>query len=494
MMKRFSSCPSLLHGTLAALLVCSAGLLCGTLSAQSPDPANWEFELRAPNESYKPGDAFQATSGMVSKLAGPQGWSYGVKHDIAVLDAEKVTADGTDALAIFSGGFNQTVLIEQGGNKVGYIQAIILSFVQPIVVPVDDYFTMAIADYKVKAGACDGKSGNFSTKLEYTAELAVPNSPPVDINVTVEGKSLVPSKLAAKDLTIECEATPPPAGLALKFDKADTDLVADRTSLYDLKVQLTNGQTAAGVDVQGWSYGVRLDAAELEATAGAPGVDSQALKGGKGPDFTNYALDESNTGGTIRGVTVGAVIDLDSPANNVLPVGPGATRHIDTIKLRTRTEIAPGGQSRTTQLGFTDQLGGDRPLEVLVVVAGNGIVPDFTDTLTLTLLPRTDAAQPSFIRGDANNDRRVDIADGIWIVNFLFYGGTMTACLPAADANSDSQRNVSDAMFIFNYQLQPGKTPGSQLFPAPGAPFPNCGTAAGVTLADCPRGSTLCSS
>ena len=129
-----------------------------------------------------------------------------------------------------------------------------------------------------------------------------------------------------------------------------------------------------------------------------------------------------------------------------------------------------------------------------MVVAGNGIVPDFADTLTLTLLPRTGGGDdPSFIRGDANDDRRVDIADGIWMVNFLFYGGTMTACLPAADANADGQRNVSDAMYIFNFQLQPGKTAGSQLFPAPPAPFPDCGTAAGVTLQDCPRGSTQCS-
>ena len=119
-------------------------------------------------------------------------------------------------------------------------------------------------------------------------------------------------------------------------------------------------------------------------------------------------------------------------------------------------------------------------------------MPDFSDTKEITLLPRGTVGAPKFIRGDANNDARVDIADGIWIVNTLFYSGPATVCKAAADANGDGKRDVADAMYVFQYELQPGATP-SKLFPAPPAPFPACGTAAGVIASECPDGSTTCS-
>ncbi|MBI4602777.1 MAG: hypothetical protein HY721_12540 [Planctomycetes bacterium] len=474
-----------------ALAAAALALVPGLSTALAQDPKNWDFEVRTDKSTLKAGEAFKGTAGIVSRAEGPQGWSYGVKHDTSLLTIESVTFDGTDTAKIFSGGFNQTTLIEKGGTQIGYIQAIILSFTQNIVAPKSDFFSMAIASYKVNAGACDGKSGDQKAKIEFTETLNVPNSPPVDINLTVEGKSLVPGALVSKEVTVECGIAPPPEGLALRFDKTKTDLVADKTSLYDLKVLLANTKTQGGFDVQGWSYGVQLDMTELEPTQAGPGADSKALNGGKGPEFTSYDLDEQDVSGSIRGVAVGAVIAINPPALEVLPVGPGASKHIDTICLRSRQVIPPGGQARTTQIKLTDKLGGDRPLEVLVVVAGNGIVPDSSDTLTLNLSASQPTDRPIFIRGDANNDRRVDIADGIWIINFLFYAGQITACAPAADSNADGKRDLSDAMYIFNHQLQPGRTPGN-LFPAPPAPYPGCGTADGVTFADCPKGSTVC--
>jgi hypothetical protein len=167
--------------------------------------------------------------------------------------------------------------------------------------------------------------------------------------------------------------------------------------------------------------------------------------------------------------------------------------HLDTLRVRSAVTIEAGQPDQETRLRFVDQvLGGDNerpPLEILIVVEGLSVIPDFSAEKTITL--KGAVAAPLFIRADANSDRRVNIADGIWIINMLFYAGQMTACKPAADANADSLIDLSDALFIFNYRLQPGVSPGN-LFPAPSAPFPDCGSAEGVTLEDCPQGSHVC--
>jgi hypothetical protein len=75
---------------------------------------------------------------------------------------------------------------------------------------------------------------------------------------------------------------------------------------------------------------------------------------------------------------------------------------------------------------------------------------------------------PAFVRGDANADGKVNIADAIWTISELFREGPLTRCRSAADANADSHHNLADASYLIAYQFTAG--------PAPPAPFPTCGT------------------
>src|SRR6185436_20342803 len=52
----------------------------------------------------------------------------------------------------------------------------------------------------------------------------------------------------------------------------------------------------------------------------------------------------------------------------------------------------------------------------------------------------------SFIRGDSNQDRTVNIGDPQFTLNFLFLGGAAPACPAAADANDDEVLDISDAL------------------------------------------------
>jgi hypothetical protein len=72
-----------------------------------------------------------------------------------------------------------------------------------------------------------------------------------------------------------------------------------------------------------------------------------------------------------------------------------------------------------------------------------------------------------FIRGDANGDGTVNIADASFALNFLFLGGPDLPCAAAGDANGDGTVNIADASFALNFLFLGG--------PDPRAPHPDCG-------------------
>ena len=72
-----------------------------------------------------------------------------------------------------------------------------------------------------------------------------------------------------------------------------------------------------------------------------------------------------------------------------------------------------------------------------------------------------------FVRGDANNEPPVNVADVISILGYLFTGGPLF-CLDAGDVNDDGKVDISDPIYLLRYLFALG-TP-------PPAPFPDPGT------------------
>ena len=62
---------------------------------------------------------------------------------------------------------------------------------------------------------------------------------------------------------------------------------------------------------------------------------------------------------------------------------------------------------------------------------------------------------PSFVAGNVNGDSRIDIADGIFLLSYLFRDGPEPPCLAAADFNGDDAVDLSDAQAIIYWRLQP---------------------------------------
>lgn len=76
------------------------------------------------------------------------------------------------------------------------------------------------------------------------------------------------------------------------------------------------------------------------------------------------------------------------------------------------------------------------------------------------------SARNGYVRGDANDDEKVNIADPVAILNYL--SASMSLVCPAsADGNGDGRIDIADPIFILEFLFQKG--------PTPLPPFPECG-------------------
>ena len=81
---------------------------------------------------------------------------------------------------------------------------------------------------------------------------------------------------------------------------------------------------------------------------------------------------------------------------------------------------------------------------------------------------------PPVACGDGNADGFINVADAVYLINYIFKGGEPPDPVEAGDANNDGVVNVADPVFLINYVFKGG--------PAPPSPFSSCGVDATATL------------
>jgi hypothetical protein len=188
-----------------------------------------------------------------------------------------------------------------------------------------------------------------------------------------------------------------------------------------------------------------------------------------GPEFVQPSIrpDEGNFVFT-------TILDFLPPfLRQTLP--PGQDQLLLTVRLRAHDDADPG----TYPLPLVNGVG-EPPLNNIFVFDGQSVFP--------ALLPgevRVGSEPPptaaTFIRGDANADDRINLADANFISNFLSLSGPTPPCLDAADANDDGEVTTDDATYILNFAAVGGAPPPP--------PFPEAGpdpTADGLSCGDSP--------
>ncbi|MFP6737201.1 MAG: hypothetical protein VCD34_00535 [Planctomycetota bacterium] len=70
-----------------------------------------------------------------------------------------------------------------------------------------------------------------------------------------------------------------------------------------------------------------------------------------------------------------------------------------------------------------------------------------------------------FSRGDVDSNGRIELSDGIRVLDYLFRGGEDLGCMEAADLNNDAMVNLTDGVYVLTYLFSAGDPPA-----APGPP------------------------
>ena len=188
----------------------------------------------------------------------------------------------------------------------------------------------------------------------------------------------------------------------------------------------------------------------LDATT--EGTDTNTVLNGGPPGFNNIAV-EAN------GARHGVVVDMGAQVTL-----PGNTNDWSDMVVTYQLNMAEG---ESTRVYACDKQVGTPPVANVMVVSGASIAAQ--DKLpddeccpdTRCNQHGTFGIQPgaSVFHGSANGDSRLDLADAVYLLNWLFRGGPDLPCQLAGDANGDCALDESDAIFIINYLFLDGDAP-----------------------------------
>jgi CubicO group peptidase (beta-lactamase class C family) len=207
-------------------------------------------------------------------------------------------------------------------------------------------------------------------------------------------------------------------------------------------------------------------------------------------DTNNVAMPYQWSGGTY--VPQGYYGYADYPAGQLRTSSIELARHliafvnkgwIDTIRILDSTTVEemttiqyPGINSSQGLVWFHNYLGGrwlwrhgggdagvatlasccfEENSAVVVLTNGNS---HFANDLITTMLFDFAAGLPP--RGDVNGDGTIDVADILYLVNYLFRNGVPPQPLAAGDINCDGRVSISDVVYLVNYLYRGGDPPG----------------------------------
>ncbi len=376
----------------------------------------------------------------------------------------KVPADGTAVT-----GLADCAAVTQG-IVVDMYQVCALNFVTA------EIGTLAVLDFTVEVSGVVGETAAEAGRVVISSDVG---NPPTSTVIVIGGGSIPPDVQAPAVITLEPKICTPAAQFTMEISGGGGGTDAEAVSIVTLNFDddPANANTA---QLQGWSFGLCIkDPAMLDVlSATTDGTDTATLHDGKGPGFNTINVLPG------QGVSHGVVIDMYAvvtlPAQN------------DWTDLAVTYKILMTADGQATHVVPCDKTLGTPPTSNVMVIGGNSIpasTSEGIDPVDECCNPESCNVAGEFVylpgtkafAGSANGDAKLDIADGIFILNYLYRGGRPLPCEKAGDANGDCALDSSDAVYIIYYQFLDGPAPvqglGCVLFNSDTCPDLTCDVA-----------------
>ena len=282
------------------------------------------------------------------------------------------------------------------------------------------------------------------------------SSPPLNNVIVVAGLSLNPAQQNGQFECVPVEVPVQDTVFACgQFDSQGN--VVDIIAQLGETVELCFFYLDPSDNIQGFQLAVCFDCnlSFVEGTFSIEGTILEAV----GVEFVSHSVDNDPNDGDGCELTVGILLDALPPFEGQTVPQTSDFLKIGGIDVQV-SENAPCDTCLAVQ--FCDFANGSNSIPIQnIVVVNNESIGDFeTQDCNICVV-----GVPEFIRGDCNGDVQVDIGDPATVLAQQFQGFPVP-CLDACDANDDGKINLADAVYLLNYLFDSG------LVPPPPSPSP----------------------
>ena len=446
-------------------------LVDGRITCSGAPPAPGSLRIRDAVASAITGCA---AADVVLDTASPvEGFIVAIAHDPAAISLSEISIAGT-VTATSGADFIEPRILPDGG-----ILEVIMDLEPPFsgnTIPAGNGQVIARFVYCCKQEPPAGGPDRV-TALRFVD--GVLGDPPLENTLVVGGRQVKPADLIpgtftcrAKDienpLEFRCGSEVDPVSGGLLPIIAWPGSTARVSFFYRSMPKGTPGDTGED-QIQGLSMSICYDPRFVRCREGSfdiGGTITEAMAA----EFVNHNCENTLEDGDAGELVVGILVDALPPFDgHTLP----PTR--DLLKIGSvEFAVAPEAPcDRCNDVTFCDGADGrgSVPIRNLISVNNQSVRPAFYDCAICV------AATPVFQRGDCNSSRggalAVDIADPVAMVNAIFLpkdSQYRPSCLDACDANDDGRVDLADAVFVLRYLFRDGKPPPA---PGPNAPGPD---------------------
>ncbi|MBN1422157.1 MAG: hypothetical protein JXP34_25510 [Planctomycetes bacterium] len=462
----------------ALICLLSAGLA-PAAAPSSAEPTDFDMRIEADRTTVH-GEPGQTISTLVrarvlltTRVHGLQGWSFGIRTEAD--DGVRLSVVGIEAtqdvLTVDRGG-HPFVLIARGYRE-GQLAAPAWScspdcdgvdaaaVTQGLVICSGDFYRLPevedfeMLDLTLRIEGLVPDRGPLGEpvgpprrgRLVFTDEVG---DPAVVTGGVWGGGTILPAVQEGVEIRIAPCARPSPftieveGGWGERGDRVQGAVFLD----FDADPRHPNGD-----GIYGWAYGICIRDPEELAVVGATieGTGTARVKGGGPPDFDGIEISD-------RGLLHAVVVDVRMGQ----PLSPRNRWH----DLNVTYEILAAEVGDGTYVVPCSGVLGDPPFASAMTLSGTDVeasTSDGIDPEEECCDPRVcnragrfvNAAAVALVPGDANGDGRLDIADGIYTLSFLFRSGARPPCMAAADFDANGRIDLSDAVASVVFQLAP---------------------------------------